>query len=79
MQRTMGTGALSVVLVALALPSAAFAGPEQDRVAFVEFFQTRFPDIPFEEFANGIYAIDADARYGDMTALLAASWMSASG
>ena len=40
----------------------AFAGPEEDRQAFTAFFKSRFPEIPFEEFANGIYAIDQDAR-----------------
>jgi len=40
----------------------AFAGPSEDREAFVAFFKARFPDIPFTEYANGIYAIDKDAR-----------------
>jgi sulfur-oxidizing protein SoxA len=44
------------------LQQNALADPEDDRKAFVAFYQTRFPDIPFQEFANGIYAIDADAR-----------------
>jgi sulfur-oxidizing protein SoxA len=38
------------------------AGPEEDRQAFVEYFTARFPEVPFAEFANGIYAIDRDAR-----------------
>ena len=41
---------------------AAFAGPPEDREAFVTYFESRFPDVPFAEFANGIYAIDRDAR-----------------
>lgn len=53
---------LLALLAAAFLPPAAFAGPEEDRLAFVDFFQSRFPDIPFDDFANGIYAIDADAR-----------------
>lgn len=40
----------------------ALAGPAEDREAFVAYFESRFPNIPFEEFANGIYAIDKDAR-----------------
>jgi sulfur-oxidizing protein SoxA len=40
----------------------AFAGPPEDRQAFIAFFESRFPDIPRAEFANGIYAIDQDAR-----------------
>lgn len=38
------------------------ATPEQDRQAFVKYFQTRFPDVPLDDFANGTYAIDAQAR-----------------
>lgn len=41
---------------------SAFAGPAQDRQAFVAYFTARFPDIPVAEYANGIYAIDDDAR-----------------
>jgi sulfur-oxidizing protein SoxA len=39
-----------------------WSSPEQDRQAFVEFFSQRFSSVPLAEFANGIYAIDADAR-----------------
>jgi sulfur-oxidizing protein SoxA len=60
--RITRVGALAILLAALISPSAAVAGPEEDRLAFVDFFQKRFPDIAFDEFANGIYAIDADAR-----------------
>ena len=49
-------------LAAVVVSTAAVAGPEEDRKAFVDYYQARFPDVPFEEFANGIYAIDADAR-----------------
>jgi sulfur-oxidizing protein SoxA len=38
------------------------AGPEDDRKAFLAHYQARFPDVPFAEYANGIYAIDQDAR-----------------
>lgn len=52
-----------LLCLAPALVSApACAGPEEDRAAFVAFFQSRFPHVEFGEFANGIYAIDADAR-----------------
>ena len=54
-------GFASLLAVALLQPPA-IAGPEEDRLAFVEYYQSRFPDVPFEEFANGIYAIDSDAR-----------------
>ena len=26
------------------------------------FFKTRFPDVPFDDFANGVYALDSIAR-----------------
>jgi len=58
--RTTATRWLLAVIVLAA--GSAIAGPEEDRVAFVEYFQSRFPDVPFAEFANGIYAIDDDAR-----------------
>jgi sulfur-oxidizing protein SoxA len=54
--------AAGLLLASALLQQGAFAGPEDDREAFVAFYQSRFPDIPFQEFANGIYAIDADAR-----------------
>lgn len=41
---------------------AAGAGPEEDRIAFQQYFMSRFPDVPLEEFANGIYALDEDSR-----------------
>jgi sulfur-oxidizing protein SoxA len=50
------------VLVLLGCATPSLAGPEEDREAFVRFFSGRFPDIPFAEYANGIYAIDDDAR-----------------
>jgi sulfur-oxidizing protein SoxA len=57
------TGAGFALLLAVALPQPhAIAGPEDDRNAFIDYYQARFPDVPFQEFANGIYAIDSDAR-----------------
>lgn len=58
-------GKCLVAFSALVLVLAAArteAGPEEDREAFVAYYLERFPDVPFEEFANGIYALDADAR-----------------
>jgi len=56
------SGILAAVIPALLIQQNAIAGPEEDRQAFVAFYQARFPDIPLAEFANGIYAIDSDAR-----------------
>ena len=46
----------------LLLPPALLAGPEEDRLAFVAHYQAKFPEVPFQDFANGIYALDEDAR-----------------
>jgi len=40
----------------------ALAGPEEDREAFVSYFEKRFPNTDLTEFANGAYALDEDAR-----------------
>jgi len=63
----MPTGIVSRVsryFVAWLLLAAATAqgGPEEDRLAFQAYFLARFPDVPLEEFANGIYALDEDSR-----------------
>ena len=50
------------IIATLLVQQSAVAGPEEDRLAFVAFFEARFPDIPLAEYANGIYAIDSDAR-----------------
>ena len=60
MIKLITTGIL--ILLTLLVQQTALAGPEEDREAFVAFFKSRFPDIPFAEYANGIYAIDEDAR-----------------
>lgn len=51
-----------VCLLSLIVHQTTCAGPVEDRKAFIAYFESRFPDIPFAEFANGIYAIDQDAR-----------------
>lgn len=55
--------AITATLVAsLLVHQVASADPESDRLAFQAWYQDRFPDVPYAEFANGIYAIDEDAR-----------------
>ena len=48
------------------LASASFAAqattPEEDLKNFREYFMKRFPGVPLNEFQNGVYAINADAR-----------------
>ena len=45
----------------LAAPLAV-AGPEEDRMAMVNYYTERFPAVPMQEFANGLYAFNEDAR-----------------
>jgi len=45
----------------LAAPLAV-AGPEEDRMAMVNYYTQRFPAVPMQEFANGLYAFNEDAR-----------------
>ncbi len=52
---------LGVALAALA-PMAAMAGPAEDVQQYREFFMRKFPGVQMQEFSNGAYAIDADAR-----------------
>jgi sulfur-oxidizing protein SoxA len=51
---------LTCLAATLSLP--ALAGPEEDRAAFRAYFAQRFPDVPLDEYVNGIYALDAKAR-----------------
>ena len=51
-----------IFIYTLMVYQPAFAGPAEDRQAFVAYFESRFPDVQFAEYANGIYAIDQDAR-----------------
>ena len=49
-------------LTALGITPVVLAGPEEDRLAMLNFYTERFPDVPFQEFANGLYAFDESAR-----------------
>ena len=53
---------LACGVLTLGLSALAQAGPEEDRKAYVKFYQDRFPGTPLEEFANGSYGIDETAR-----------------
>ena len=57
--------AASIVLLGLSLvpgPGGAQTAPEDDLRAFRSFYMQRFPDTAFEDFANGVYAIDESRR-----------------
>ncbi|MDO8863646.1 sulfur oxidation c-type cytochrome SoxA [Haliea sp. E1-2-M8] len=54
---------LVVLGAALAVPQVlAGSTPEEDRKAMVEYFMQMFPDVPFEGFVNGQYALNEDRR-----------------
>ena len=50
-------GCLVAVLAGL-----TWANPEEDLIAFQNYYLTKFPDVPKEEFVNGIYSIDPQSR-----------------
>lgn len=55
-----------VILIACSLGVAAGtianASPQDDLSAMREYFKQRFPNVPFAEYINGVYALDADRR-----------------
>lgn len=53
---------IAVTAMATAAPLMSSASPEDDLKAFRGYFMERFPNVPLEEFANGVYAIDAASR-----------------
>ncbi|NOX77015.1 MAG: sulfur oxidation c-type cytochrome SoxA [Gammaproteobacteria bacterium] len=44
------------------MPLVSQASPAEDLKAFRGYFLERFPNVPLEEFANGVYAIDTGSR-----------------
>ena len=59
MKRLLVIAAAAVVTAA---PLVSSASPEDDLKAFRGYFMERFPNVPLEEFANGVYAIDPASR-----------------
>ena len=60
MKRTIMIAAAMAVLGVI--PLVTQASPEDDLKAFRAYFLERFPNVPLEEFANGVYAIDSASR-----------------
>ena len=48
--------------IAIAASTALFANPQEDQAAFQNYYLTKFPDTPKDDFVNGIYSIDAGSR-----------------
>jgi sulfur-oxidizing protein SoxA len=56
---------LGLAIAALAAPQVFAAGtvnPEADFKAFRNYFATRFPNVPLDDFVNGPYSMDAGLR-----------------
>jgi sulfur-oxidizing protein SoxA len=51
-------GALSLTVGA----SLALASPQEDQETWKTYFKTRFPNVPEEDFVNGVYSIDPVGR-----------------
>lgn len=57
------TLALTIVGLTCACGAPVLAAtPEEDKALFQQYFQERFPKVEFQDFGNGMYAIDAVAR-----------------
>lgn len=58
--------AFTAVAVVLSLAVSAFgtvqAGPAEDLTAFQNYFKTKFPNVAFEDFKDGAYALDASLK-----------------
>ncbi|WP_297528024.1 sulfur oxidation c-type cytochrome SoxA [Thiohalobacter sp.] len=53
---------VAVLGIVAAAPQPASATPEQDLKEFREYFKKRFPNVPFEDYVNGVYAVDTASR-----------------
>jgi sulfur-oxidizing protein SoxA len=51
-----------ILIVLLSQGIHAFASPEDDKNTFQKFYTERFPNVPRDDFANGVYALNQDAR-----------------
>ena len=56
--------ALTATVAAFSLQLPAQAGPAEDLRAFQDYFRKTFANVPFDDFANGVYALPqgSDAR-----------------
>jgi L-cysteine S-thiosulfotransferase len=61
MRNTIAMLAAAGVVCTLATPALATT-PEQDKEDFQAYFEHRFPNVPMQEFGNGVYAIDPVGR-----------------
>ncbi len=59
MKKILITAAAAVIALG---GSVAHASPEEDREMFQKYFTKKFPDVPLQEYANGVYSIDRIGR-----------------
>lgn len=46
----------------IAMPAQVTATPQEDLEEFRAYFHKKFPKVPHDDFVNGVYALDANAR-----------------
>jgi L-cysteine S-thiosulfotransferase len=51
-----------VFIALIAVTVNVMATPEEDKKTFQQFYSERFSNIDLDEFSNGVYALDKDAR-----------------
>ena len=54
--------AVALMMVGGAVTTVQATTPEEDRIAFANHFKKRFPQVPEEDFSNGVYSIDPVGR-----------------
>ncbi|MGR8980096.1 MAG: sulfur oxidation c-type cytochrome SoxA [Gammaproteobacteria bacterium] len=57
-----GVVLIALMLACLPLASSAPAGPARDQIKLRQHYLKLFPDVEFDDHANGVYAIDPVAR-----------------
>jgi len=62
MNKTIRLIAALVMVSGLTCGTAALATPQEDQAIWQGYFQKRFPEVPREDFVNGVYAIDPVGR-----------------
>ena len=60
--KTLAATAAALALLASAPMAVQASTPQEDLKAFREYYLKLFPGVPLEEYKNGVYAINADAR-----------------
>lgn len=53
---------ITTLSVIIGIPVTGMASPSDDLKAFRNYFKQKFPNVPQDDYINGIYALDADRR-----------------